>query len=39
VVLLFYSFSVGVNILAAPFMAFFSRKVEEKETEKSLMKG
>ncbi|NLQ17206.1 sulfate transporter CysZ [Marinomonas sp. M1K-6] len=31
-VLLFYSFSVGVNILAAPFMAFLAEKVEEKET-------
>tara|TARA_R110001606_G_scaffold223974_2_gene371985 strand:+ start:2822 stop:3601 length:780 start_codon:yes stop_codon:yes gene_type:complete len=33
-VLLFYSFSVGVNILAAPFMAFLAEKVEEKETGK-----
>jgi len=33
-VLLFYSFSVGVNILAAPFMAFLAEKVEEKQTGK-----
>lgn len=33
-VLLFYSFSVGVNVLAAPFMAFLAEKVEEKETGK-----
>jgi CysZ protein len=33
-VLLFYSFSVGINILAAPFMAFLAEKVEEKETGK-----
>lgn len=33
-VLLFYSFSVGVNILAAPFMAFLAEKVEEKTTGK-----
>ncbi|TDO97504.1 sulfate transporter CysZ [Marinomonas balearica] len=31
-VLFFYSFSVGVNIIAAPFMAFLAEKVEEKET-------
>ena len=28
-VLLFYSFSVGVNILAGPFMAFLVEKVEK----------
>ncbi|MBD5770527.1 sulfate transporter CysZ [Marinomonas colpomeniae] len=33
-VLLFYSFSVGINILAAPFMAFLAEKVEEKQTGK-----
>ncbi|TYL49271.1 sulfate transporter CysZ [Marinomonas sp. IMCC 4694] len=33
-VLLFYSFSVGVNILAAPFMAFLAEKVEAKQTGK-----
>ncbi|WP_394180706.1 sulfate transporter CysZ [Marinomonas posidonica] len=33
-VLLFYSFSIGVNILAAPFMAFLAEKVEEKTTGK-----
>lgn len=33
-VLLFYSFSIGVNILAAPFMAFLAEKVEEKKTGK-----
>ncbi|RDL44878.1 sulfate transporter CysZ [Marinomonas piezotolerans] len=32
--LLFYSFSVGVNILAAPFMAFLAEKVEEQQTDK-----
>lgn len=32
--LMFYSFSVGVNILAAPFMAFLAEKVEERETGK-----
>ena len=32
--LLFYSFSVGVNILAAPFMAFLAEKVEEQQTGK-----
>ncbi|MCV2402073.1 sulfate transporter CysZ [Marinomonas sp. C2222] len=34
-VLLFFSFSVGVNILAAPFMAFLAEKVEEQETGKT----
>lgn len=34
-VLLFYSFSVGINILASPFMAFLAEKVEEKETGKT----
>lgn len=34
-VFLFYSFSVGINILAAPFMAFLAEKVEEKETGKT----
>ncbi len=33
-ILLFYSFSVGVNILAAPFMAFLAEKVEEQQTGK-----
>lgn len=33
-VLMFYSFSVGVNILAAPFMAFLAEKVEELKTGK-----
>ncbi|WP_133012594.1 sulfate transporter CysZ [Marinomonas flavescens] len=33
-VLLFYSFSVGINILAAPFMAFLAEKVEERQTGK-----
>ncbi|ADZ93345.1 sulfate transporter CysZ [Marinomonas mediterranea] len=28
----FYSFSMGVNIIAAPFMAFLAEKVEERET-------
>ncbi|MBM6550600.1 sulfate transporter CysZ [Marinomonas ostreistagni] len=32
--LMFYSFSVGVNILAAPFMAFLAEKVEEMQTGK-----
>ncbi|MBJ7551208.1 sulfate transporter CysZ [Marinomonas ostreistagni] len=32
--LMFYSFSVGVNILAAPFMAFLAEKVEEQQTGK-----
>ena len=32
--LMFYSFSVGVNILAAPFMAFLAEKVEEHQTGK-----
>ncbi|CUB03616.1 sulfate transporter CysZ [Marinomonas fungiae] len=32
--LMFYSFSVGVNILAAPFMAFLAEKVEERQTGK-----
>ncbi|MBJ7536431.1 sulfate transporter CysZ [Marinomonas transparens] len=36
---LFYSFSVGVNILAAPFMAFLAEKVEEKETGKTFDEG
>lgn len=31
-VLLFYGFSVGVNILASPFMAILAEKVEEKQT-------
>lgn len=33
-VLLFYSFSIGVNILASPFMAILAEKVEEKQTGK-----
>ncbi|MGB2065462.1 Protein CysZ [Marinomonas gallaica] len=32
--MMFYSFSVGVNILAAPFMAFLAEKVEEQQTGK-----
>lgn len=32
--LMFYSFSVGVNILAAPFMAFLAEKVETDQTGK-----
>lgn len=32
---MFYSFSMGVNILAAPFMAFLAEKVEERETGKT----
>ena len=34
-ILLFYSFSVGVNILAAPFMAILAEKVETKLTGKT----
>lgn len=34
-ILLFYSFSVGVNILAAPFMALLAERIEEKETGKT----
>ncbi len=34
-VLLFYSFSVGINIIAAPFMAFLAEKVEEIKTGKT----
>ena len=33
-VLLFYGFLVGINILAAPFMAFLAEKVEERQTGK-----
>lgn len=32
--LMFYSFSVGVNILASPFMAILAEKVEEQQTGK-----
>ncbi|MCO4785698.1 sulfate transporter CysZ [Marinomonas atlantica] len=32
--MVFYSFSVGVNILAAPFMAFLAEKVEQQQTGK-----
>lgn len=34
-VVLFYSFSVGINIVASPFMAFLAEKVEERQTGKS----